>query len=67
MLIEIRTHDGLVIQEEIANYDENEVAAKLNGDNNTNGQVMVVFGKTVLSRHNVRMVRPVETIEEPIV
>lgn len=65
MLIEIRTHDGLVIQEEVVSYDENEVASQLNGEgSNVN---MVVFGKAVLNRHNVKMIRPVEVAPEPVV
>jgi hypothetical protein len=65
MLIEIRTHDGLVIQEEVESYDENVVANQLNGGENNVS--MVVFGKTVLNRHNVKMVRPVEVAPEPAI
>ena len=62
MLIEIHLHDGLVIQETVASYDENAILTDLNSS--ATGQ-MIAFGKTILNKHVIKLIRPIAQ-EEPV-
>lgn len=58
-------HDGQIIEENIENYNAQEVEDRLNTQELN--KVMVSFGSTVVSRHNIKMIRPVEIESEPTV
>jgi len=56
MKIEIKTHDGMTIFEEMEVYDEKAILDEINDTSNNN--MMIALGKTIITKHTIRMIRP---------
>lgn len=62
MNIEIHLYEGTIITAFYENYNSSELATLIN---DTSNNIMIAFGDTILAKHNIKMVKPVEEIVAP--
>lgn len=60
-LVEVRMHDGTAIQEEVADYDLLGISEKMNSEQGSN---MIVIGNAIISRHAIKLIRPIKDVPE---